>query len=241
MPKPGGEEAPAVEGEASPVGSLATDPLSLREAGLQAIREEMLRRVVKALQGEEELYLSSFRAGASGMLALRGALERVKDALAGGFYFGFSVGSTDARYLAGEAGEGEPARSGVVDAEEVALGAAAAFVGEVGTAVQRASTEGELVEAFSRLRTEWAPRFAEGAAVRAYSAGVLAGAAARGLSVVWVLADEDDCPGESCRANAAAGSVIPGASFPSGHDSPPAHPGCRCSVVPVPAALRASG
>lgn len=46
--------------------------------------------------------------------------------------------------------------------------------------------------------------------------------------VAW-CADENSC--ETCIDNAAAGSVELGLHFPSGHDGPPAHPDCRCTIV----------
>jgi 2'-5' RNA ligase len=53
----------------------------------------------------------------------------------------------------------------------------------------------------------------------------------------WLVAGEDPedrirvCP--ICTANAADGPVEVGANFPSGHPHPPAHPRCRCALMPV--------
>lgn len=50
----------------------------------------------------------------------------------------------------------------------------------------------------------------------------------------WVVDDDGvQCP--DCDDNALAGSLAPGEQFPTGHMHPPAHPGCRCLLVPGPA------
>jgi HK97 family phage portal protein len=46
----------------------------------------------------------------------------------------------------------------------------------------------------------------------------------------WVT-DNDPC--KTCMDNAQAGVVKLGRAFPSGHNAPPAHPNCRCSLSPV--------
>ncbi len=73
----------------------------------------------------------------------------------------------------------------------------------------------------------------------AASAGALAGYKASGVVAMkqWVTA-EDDLVEEECLDNAAAGSgqdgVLPlDEDYPSGDDAPPAHPNCRCVIVPV--------
>ena len=73
----------------------------------------------------------------------------------------------------------------------------------------------------------------------ASNAGALAGYKASGVveSTQWLTA-EDDLVEEECLANGAAGpngdGVLPlGDVYPSGDDAPPAHPRCRCVLIPV--------
>lgn len=73
----------------------------------------------------------------------------------------------------------------------------------------------------------------------AANAGALAGYKASGAVAMkqWVTA-QDDLVEEECLANEAAGpngdGVLPlDADYPSGDDAPPAHPNCRCTIVPV--------
>jgi DivIVA domain-containing protein len=50
----------------------------------------------------------------------------------------------------------------------------------------------------------------------------------------WLVDDEGRaCP--DCDDNALAGALPRGEAFPTGHVHPPAHPGCRCLLVPGPA------
>lgn len=50
-------------------------------------------------------------------------------------------------------------------------------------------------------------------------------------SLHWVVDDDGrQCP--DCDDNALAGSLPAGETFPTGHMHPPAHPGCRCLLVP---------
>jgi len=52
--------------------------------------------------------------------------------------------------------------------------------------------------------------------------------------VSWVLGPGDPCT--RCAENESGGPVLIGSEFPSGDQRPPAHPSCRCGVVPVSAA-----
>jgi DivIVA domain-containing protein len=65
----------------------------------------------------------------------------------------------------------------------------------------------------------------------AWCQGALAGLGP-GALVQWVV-DPDGPPSPDCEDNALAGPVTTGDAFPSGHVTPPMHPGCRCLLVPV--------
>ncbi|MDQ4089688.1 MAG: hypothetical protein M3163_05225, partial [Actinomycetota bacterium] len=47
----------------------------------------------------------------------------------------------------------------------------------------------------------------------------------------WLVDDDGHCP--DCDDNALAGPTAKGEPFPTGQLHPPAHPGCRCLLVPV--------
>ncbi len=66
--------------------------------------------------------------------------------------------------------------------------------------------------------------------VAAFSAGQLEGA---GTSTLRWVVDDDGGACADCDDNALAGPIGAGAPFPTGHARPPAHPGCRCLLVPA--------
>jgi hypothetical protein len=63
----------------------------------------------------------------------------------------------------------------------------------------------------------------------AWALGVYDGAA-RGTTLRWVPTVVGTCP--DCDDNALEPTVR-GENFPTGQPHPPAHPGCRCLLVPV--------
>ncbi len=67
------------------------------------------------------------------------------------------------------------------------------------------------------------------AACAAYARGSFEAAGA-GTPLRWVPADPGRCP--DCDDNALE-PTVKGSSFPTGQAHPPAHPGCRCLVVPL--------
>ncbi|MDE3023544.1 MAG: phage portal protein, partial [Pseudomonadota bacterium] len=89
--------------------------------------------------------------------------------------------------------------------------------------------------AFSEVR---AAMIARTEVARATSMGSLAGyavAESQGVKVKkkWVTAGDDKVDTSMCAPNAEAGAIALKSDFPSGDLTPPAHPNCRCSIVPV--------
>jgi len=64
----------------------------------------------------------------------------------------------------------------------------------------------------------------------AFNAGAFA-ATPEAAVLQWLVDDEGHCP--DCDDNALAGPTLKGEPFPTGQLHPPAHPGCRCLLVPV--------
>lgn len=67
-------------------------------------------------------------------------------------------------------------------------------------------------------------------AVTAFSVGAFA-ATPEGAARQWLVAEAGHCP--DCDDNALAGPTVKGQPFPTGQLHPPAHPGCRCMLVPA--------
>lgn len=123
----------------------------------------------------------------------------------------------------------------------------AALVDPLRSRVERSVGDGgDPEEVSGRLRAlyrEWkGQRIGSAArhyAAAAYAAGALDGAT-EGAEVRWLV----DRTGEPCPDaddNALAGTVTKGAPFPTGDRCPPAHPGCRCLVVPAAGVTPAAG
>lgn len=87
--------------------------------------------------------------------------------------------------------------------------------------------------AFREWKGQRVERVALDYAHAAFSEAELA-VSGQGQSFRW-LVDDDGVPCPDCDDNALAGSLPRGEKFPTGHLHPPAHPGCRCLLVPDPA------
>lgn len=143
---------------------------------------------------------------------------------------------------------GAAARAGAESVGGRVPGAPAKLATEMGDAVVEPMREridrsfdecgGDLEEVTERLRSlyrEWKGQRIS-SVVRHYTAAAFARgayeAAPRGADLVWLV----DRTGEPCPDaddNALAGRVRKGRKFPTGHRCAPAHPDCRCLVVPA--------
>lgn len=93
--------------------------------------------------------------------------------------------------------------------------------------VQRLAQEIKSAHPFDRAR---ALNIARTETAEAQDAGKLSYMVAAGVKMKrW--SDYDAC--EICKANAAAGAIPIDKAFPSGHSHAPAHPNCRCTVLPA--------
>ncbi len=86
--------------------------------------------------------------------------------------------------------------------------------------------------AFRQWRGERIERLVGDHALAAFSSGILAASGKRG-GLRWVVGGSGPACAD-CDDNSLAGTVPPGDAFPTGHQHPPAHAGCRCFVVPTP-------
>ena len=97
---------------------------------------------------------------------------------------------------------------------------------------------GELADAFGAAYREWKTQRIEAAAHEEVAAAFCRGAYLtfpEGALLRWVVGpSEGPCP--DCEDNTLAGDQAKGEAWPTGQLHPPAHPGCRCALVPVPAA-----
>ncbi|MFN2611609.1 MAG: DivIVA domain-containing protein [Actinomycetota bacterium] len=97
------------------------------------------------------------------------------------------------------------------------------------TATAIAERASDVYRVWKGIRTEM---LGEGLVYAAYHQGLLEAWNSKGAAQKrWILAtDEAECPRDTCKANAEAGSLSVKATFPSGHLAPPAHGGCTCTL-----------
>jgi hypothetical protein len=97
------------------------------------------------------------------------------------------------------------------------------------------TAELELADRVRACYREWrSQRLAEvvaDAGITAFAAGQFA-AFGSGCRLQWQV-DPGGSPCPDAEDNALAGVVVKGTAFPTGHVCPPAHPGCRCLLMPA--------
>jgi hypothetical protein len=85
--------------------------------------------------------------------------------------------------------------------------------------------------AYRELRATSAPEMAADLATGGFTSGTLCAA---GTDAAWRwIPDNGGLPCADAEDNALAGAVPCKTAFPTGDIAPPAHPGCRCIVVPA--------
>ena len=83
--------------------------------------------------------------------------------------------------------------------------------------------------AFRETRGDRLDRMVEDCLLGAFSSGIL-NAVEPGSSISWLLTSANACP--DCEDNTLEGQLVVGDTFPTGHQYPPAHAGCRCIIWP---------
>jgi hypothetical protein len=229
------DEAGASPGEDEP--EVAEDPevvvLRERDAVLATVERELGRRLKRVLADEQNEVLDLLRRGKSVTFA-----EVVPAGDEHADRFAIAAGpDLDAAAAHGAARVGADV---AVSCDELAGRLGRALVDPLRQRIARSfeDCDGDLEEVSERLRAlyrEWKGQHI-GVAVRHYTAAAYAWGAYEGApdgaKLRWLV----DRTGEPCPDaddNALAGPVAKGTQFPTGDRCSPAHPGCRCLVVPA--------
>jgi DivIVA domain-containing protein len=204
-----------------------------RDAVLATVERELGRRLKRVLADEQNEVLDLLRRGKSVRFA-----EVVPAGDEHADRFAIAAGpDLDVAAAHGAAGVGADI---TVSCDELAGRMGRALVDPLRQRIARSfeDCDGDLEEVSERLRAlyrEWKGQHI-GAAVRHYSAAAYAWGAYEGApdgaKLRWLV----DRTGEPCPDaddNALAGPVAKGTPFPTGDRCSPAHPGCRCLVVPA--------
>jgi DivIVA domain-containing protein len=211
-----------------------------RAAALDPIAEQLSKRLKRALQDDQNLLLDRLRTGSGAWTdeVLRSEDEQkdlYADAATANLREATAAGIAFARAERGE----KRGRAPSPDAKAVAS-MADRLAGTVVTLLRRRLEDGDGdidggAERVGAAYREWRGARIEGLVgdwvLEAFSSGVLA-ASGSGGGLRWVVGGEAP-PCADCDDNALAGAVPTGDEFPTGHLHPPAHPGCRCLVVPT--------
>lgn len=242
------EESPAEPPEEPAEEVLAPEAVLARRRDdvLEPLVDELVRAVKRVVRDEQNVVLQAVREHRGTPTAddVLPALDE-QDAV-------FADATTDVLNEACAAGEALARELGVVGgingdgarrrarAGELAAALARELMdplrGKLGAALREGATSGEPGQVGERVRgryREW-----KGRRVDAACRNALAGAYARGLfdavpdgvPLRWVTTDANPCP--DCADNTLE-QAPRGQRFPTGHATPPAHPGCHCLVLPA--------
>ena len=231
-PAPASDTVPAPAGEDAAEASEPDDEelLQRRDVELEPVERTLVKALKRTLADEQNEVLDTLRRR-RGLVSLPELLPAASDHTARYLAVADPVLTTAARLGAGD-GSDTP---GVTD---LAVGLAAAVVEDLRARLQRVleAADGDemaLADGTSSAYREWKTARVEPLARHHTAAAHTRGrfAVAPEGSLRWVVdAEEGPCP--DCDDNALA--LTPrGEPFPTGQRHPPAHVGCRCTIVSV--------
>lgn len=213
----------------------STALLRQRNAMIEGVTADLIRRLKRAFQDDQNELLDRIRSLPGdhlpdAMVEEDSELSRFSEAVrqgvlqagrAGAAFTG-APGSPDVGDLCEDLARSivVPLRRRLLESLDVEGVEASEAVGMVGAAYR--DWRGERIE-----------RLAEDYAIAAFSKGVVNALASGGVVHRWIAASGSGSPCPDCEDNALAGTVAAQGLYPTGHAHPPAHPGCRCLVVPA--------
>jgi len=219
------------EAELTPIEAEPT-PFTERDAALEAVDKELGRRLKRALADEQNEVLDLLRrakpAGVDDLLP-------TPDDHAGRWAEVVSAVLADAA-AAGATWSGGTAGASTDLADDLARSLTAPLRDRIDRSF--AASDGNLDDVSDRVRAlyrEWkGQRLTDTSrhyAAAAYARGVYDGLA-KDIEVRWAV-DPTGGPCPDCDDNVLGGALAKGTEFPTGHECAPAHPGCRCLVLPA--------
>lgn len=225
-------------GETAPEPDVIDGPRQRRDRELEPAHLELSRSLKRVLREEQNLLLDALRnrkkndalvsllpGSAARARLIASATPGISAAFGAGYAFLVKATSKVKGDLAAD-GSVESISCRVADEILDALNSRLAPRFDTGS-----EEEGEISEIVGSAFREWKAARVEALsldyAVDAFGAGEIAYARSKNLPLLWNLDDSGKgCP--DCDDNGVAGKVIAGEPFPTGHQHPPVHPGCRC-------------
>jgi DivIVA domain-containing protein len=236
------ETAPASDDSAELV--PATTAFTRRDEALVPLIVSAARKLKRVLADEQNGVLDTLRQKEpvrsldmlladldQHMASYAGALtdELLGAACAGAVELGLSDNKTTRRKLD---------KSGGVDAAQALL--RSGLVGPLRARIERCIADGagdneDITKRVRSVYREWKTQHIDDQlddVFRFAYGGGMSVSTTPGTAMVWTIdPNEPACP--DCEDNSLAGAVSAGDSYPTGNTSAPAHPGCRCLMLPV--------
>jgi hypothetical protein len=227
------EDVEAVDGPVIAPGDQAL--LERRDAITDEVEKQAVRKLKRVLADEQNDVLDRLRRNPKAKLddlypvqrehseryaaAIRPHLADV--AQRGGAFYGHEPAKTDVDELASDLGEAltYPLR----DRVETSLRDASGDEDAMADGVRAVYRDWKTHRVASQARDT---------VIAAFNRGLF-DASSPGTELRW-LVDDGGSPCPDAEDNSLAGLVVRGEPFPTGHCHPPAHPGCRCLLVPAP-------
>jgi cell division septum initiation protein DivIVA len=220
------------------------DPLAQRVAArdetCSGLSEHLTRRIKRALQDEQNLVLDRLRS-VRGSVNADSALGAESEHLS--TYMTIAEPALADAARAGAAATGEPidvpAQLVAQVANDLAMELVLPLRRQLDERLHEAAAVGDdqitasdrVSSAYREAKTQRVARLANDWLLSAWAVGAHA-ATPPGTLGVWSSDPAKPCCTD-CDDNGLAGPVAAGSAFPTGHLHPPAHPGCRCVVVPT--------
>ncbi len=225
----------SVDGGGADAAEVLIDVPTPRDVALVRILPRAIRRAKRTFTDEQKLILAALDGAAVGDVA---------DLIPGPDEHGASHSSVLRRDLgaaadAGVEAFGSAAGSDAPDLSEAVAVVESAIAGEIRGRLEALVAEhggdnaaiAQGVRSMYRdLRRDVVEARVTDAVMHAYFAGMMA-AGNEGMTCRWLAVPSGSACAE-CEDDVLAGPVPMGAPFPTGHVAPPAHPGCRCDLVP---------
>ncbi|HVA44677.1 MAG TPA: DivIVA domain-containing protein [Acidimicrobiales bacterium] len=232
--------APSLEGSA--LEESQEDWLERRNQMLGPVHDRLARKLKRTLQDDQNDLLDRVRSSANHphLDPLPPEAEHTARFAAAAVPIlgeAFERGSEFARSALPGVSGGD---TGAGHVQSVARALAADLVGDLRIHLGRAVAEPGFDEAGLADLVGSAYRSWKGARVEALAMDHLVAAFERavlasvpsGARLVWIV-DDDGGPCPDCDDNGLAGATPAGSEYPTGQTHPPAHPGCRCLLVPA--------
>ena len=236
LPQPEPEPEPAREKP-----GIAAQRVAKRRDACSPLEEQLARRLKRALQDEQNLVLDRLRS-VRGMLNADAALGVESQHLAV-YAVIVEPALADAARAGAVAAGGKkidvPAEAINTVANDLALELILPLRRRLDERLHEAAAVGDdqitasdrVSSAYREVKTQRATRLAEDWLAAAWAVGVHHGTAP-GAPGTWASDPDHPCCTD-CDDNGLAGAVAQGTAYPTGHLHPPAHPGCRCVIIPT--------